>query len=432
MLSDAVKLPPGPTEPFDESGQLLDWMEDHRGRFGDIFRAQAYGSNVYVISRPGYIQHVLRGNWQNYRKGHSIKRVELLLGRGLISSEGTLWRTQRRLIQPAFHERLLAELTRTIADANAALGEKWERAAIACRLVNITHDISVMVLELVLALIFGEDYHQVATEFRILAEDSARDLKFADAFRPLRNVVAQVAARRREIGRTAPDFLGMLMEARDRDSGEAMSAGQLVTEIMTLVVAGHETTALTLNWVWHLLSGHPRVDDKLSRELSGLAHGERPDPGWLHRFPYCKSVIDETLRLYPPVWLITRRALNDDELDGYFIPARTEIYISPYVVQRHPDLWREPDRFDPDRFDRDRPEGRHALAMLPFAAGPRNCVGEGLARLESQVHLAMIAKKLRLREVDARPVELDPGVNLRGKHDFMMMPEIRRPADLPG
>jgi enediyne biosynthesis protein E7 len=129
--------------------------------------------------------------------------------------------------------------------------------------------------------------------------------------------------------------------------------------------------------------------------------------------------------LYPPVWLITRRALNDDWLDGYFIPPRAEIYISPYVVQRHPDLWRAPQSFDPERFNRDRPDDRYALAMLPLGAGPRNCVGEGLARLESQAHLAMIARKLRLREVNARPVELEPGVNLRPKHDFMVIPEFR-------
>lgn len=419
------QIPSGPSERYDESQSLLSWMDSHRMRFGDIYQASIYGSNVLVVSDPRYIQHILRTNWQNYRKGLAIKRVELLLGRGLISSEGDFWKSQRRLIQPAFHSAVIAGLMHVIIKANTALLEKWERAAVNNESVNVTHDLSLMVLELVLTAIFGDDYQQVAPEFSILAEESARDLQFAQTFRPLRKVVAQVAADRRAANRPSTDLLGMLMAARDRNSHQVMSDGQLVTEIMTLIVAGHETTALTLNWIWYLLSRNPDVEERLSREL---AVPREDQPGEARRVPYIRQIIDEALRLYPPVWLMSRKALRDDHFGGYTIPARTEIYFSPYIVQRHPDLWVAPERFDPDRFAADQSKDRHPLTMHPFGAGPRNCIGESLARLEMELHLIMIGKKLRLRRVDETPVELDLGVNLRSKHDFIMAPEIKELA----
>jgi cytochrome P450 len=211
----------------------------------------------------------------------------------------------------------------------------------------VTRDINVMVLETVLTSIFGDDYHKIAPQFGILAEEAPRDLEFIETLRPMRKLVAGVTAQRRVENRTCRDLLGILMQARDRDSGKVMPDGALVTEIMTLIVAGYETTSLTLRWAWYLLS----KDSK-------------------------------------------------------------------------------PDRFDPDRFGPDRSKGRHALAMLPFGAGPRNCIGEALARFEMQIHLSMIAKMLRLRHDGGKPPELETGVNLRPKEDFIMTPEIRTPPNL--
>jgi cytochrome P450 len=425
MVTENRQIPSGPSEPYDEARSLLTWMDDNRTRYGDIYRASIYGSNVFVVSNPRYIQHILRTNWQNYRKGLAIKRVELLLGRGLISSEGEFWKSQRRLIQPAFHADVIAGLMSVITQANAGLLAKWERAALNQASVNVTHDLSLMILELVLTAIFGEDHQEVAPAFSILAEESARDLQFAQTFRPLRKVVAQVVTRRRAANRSSMDLLGMLMAARDRDTGQVMQEGQLVTEIMTLIVAGHETTALTLNWIWYLLSRNPAAEARLSRELA-IARGDQSPPrAGGRRVTYISHIIDEALRLYPPVWLMSRKALNDDHFDEYFIPARTEIYFSPYIVQRHPDLWEAPERFDPDRFDPNRSKDRHNLAAHPFGAGPRNCIGENLARLEMELHLIMFAKKLRLRRMDETPLEFDLGVNLRSKHDFIMAPEIK-------
>ncbi len=399
-------------------------MRDQFSQFGDIFKASIYGASAYVSRDPQHAQHVLRKNWQNYRKGLAIKRIDLLLGKGLMVSEGDFWKRQRRLIQPAFHKDVIAGMRDIIVTANAALLNDWERAARNKESINITHDISVMVLDAVLMCIFGEDYGQIAPHFRILSDKSARDLQFAHAFRSLGKLVIQVAAQRREKDVVASDLLAMLMAARDPQNGEAMSDRQLVNEIMTLIVAGHETTASSLNWIWYLLSENPEAAERLSRELADF-DSEDPRLDQLPRLTHTRRVIEEALRLYPPGWLMTRRALKDDRLGEYFVPAGTEIYVPPYFIQRHPDLWEAPDRFDPDRFDPDRSKDRHPLAMLPFAAGPRNCIGEPLARLEMQIHLVMIAKKLRLRYERKTPPEMESGVNLRARHDFIMTPEIR-------
>jgi cytochrome P450 len=425
MTTRSRRIPPGPAEKYNTSQDLLNWMGDQFKRFGNIYKASVYGTDVYVVSDPRHADYILRQNWRNYKKGQDIKRVGLLLGNGLMVSEGEFWKSQRRMMQPAFHHKVIGALTNIITTANVRLLKKWKHAAQEKTSVNVTRDISLMVLHTVLISIFGEDYEQVAPHFSVLSDDSARNLQFAQTFRSLGKMVAQVAAQRRKENITSPDILGMLMEARDRESGQVMPDRQLISEIMTLIVAGHETTASTLNWTWYLLSQNSAVEENLSRELGNILESEFPELGDLPKFTYTGQVIDEVLRLYPPGWLMTRKALNDDQLGGYFVPAGTEIYISPYFIQRNPALWEAPDLFNPDRFDADRSQDRPALAMLPFSAGPRKCIGEFLARIEMQTHLITIARQLRLRYVDGKPPELDAGVNLRSKHDFIMTPEIK-------
>ncbi len=179
-----------------------------------------------------------------------------------------------------------------------------------------------------------------------------------------------------------------------------------------------------MNWIWYLLSQHAEVENKLSWELDAMPGG-RHEIGDLSKFIYTRQVIEETLRLYPAGWLMTRMALKDDRLSDYLVPAGTEIYISPYLIQRHPAFWEAPDRFDPDRFGPAQSRNRHPMTMLPFSAGPRKCVGEMFARVEMQIHLMTIAKHLRFRCLSEQPIQLDAGVNLRNKHDFIMTPEIR-------
>ena len=422
------RIPPGPQEKYKASDDLLDWMSRQFGIFGDIYKASVYGTSVYAIRDVEFAHHVLVENWQNYVKGQIIKRVALLLGNGLMVSEGDLWKRQRRMIQPAFNHESIGALTKMIAAVNSELLRKWQLAARRNESVNVTRDVSGMALEVVLRFILGDDYEQVGFHFDLLSQEQARDMEFAFSFRALGKIILQVIERRRKDPATSIDALGMLMQARDPQNGQLMQDRQLIDEILTLIVAGHETTASTLNWTWYLISQHPEVEQRLSNELNNLTTFSEFDD--LPRFLYTRQIIDEAMRLYPAGWLLTRRALRDDWLGEYFVPAGTEIYVPPYFIQRHPDVWEEPDRFNPDRFRPDNSKHRHRLATIPFSAGPRNCIGALFARVEMQIHLMTIARYLRLRYIQSRPIELDAGVNLRSRYDFIMYPEVENSRKL--
>ena len=307
MTTEYNQIPPGPVEKCDFCQDLLTWMSDQFKRFGSIYKASIYGANVYVVSDPQYADHVLRVNWQNYKKGQAIKRVGLLLGDGLMVSEGEFWKSQRRMIQPAFHDEVIGGLSTVIRTANIELAKKWEGAAKEAKSINLTRDISLMVLNVTLVSIFGDDYGQVAPHFSVLSEESERNLQFAQTFRSLGSIVVQVIAQRRKANVTCRDILGTLMDARDRENGEAMPDVQLVREIMTLIVAGHETTASSLNWTWYLLSQSSEAEEKLSRELCNLLGSEFPKLGELPTFAYTRQILEEAMRLYPAGWLMTRR-----------------------------------------------------------------------------------------------------------------------------
>jgi cytochrome P450 len=422
--TEARRIPPGPNESYDPGGHLLHWLGDQFQRFGNTYRASIYGASVYVTRDPQHAQHVLRDNWRNYKKGLAIKRVALLLGNGLMVSEGEFWKAQRRKIQPLFHRKVIGSVIGDISAANVALLKKWKRAAAERTSVNVTRDVSRTILDIILIVVFGPDYEKVLPYSNILCEETARDLSFAQAFKSLGEIVAQIAAQRRSANPVSTDLLGMLIEARD-ERGQPMPDQQLVNEVKTLIVAGHETTASTLNWTWYLLSQHPNVEQKLSCELEEGCAGESLTLEALPKFVYTRRVLEEVLRLYPAGWLLTRRALKDDWLGDYFVPSGTEIYISPYFIQRHPEIWSDPDRFIPDRFAPERSRERQQLAMLPFSTGPRTCVGEVLARVEMQLHLMIIAKELRLDFIDRQIPEFDAEVNLRSKHDFIMVPALK-------
>ena len=419
------RTPPGPTDPYDGSQDLLGWIGGNLSRFGDIFRARAFGGDIYVVNHPDYIQHVLRRNWRNYKKGFAIKKIALLLGRGLMVSEGELWKTQRKLIQPAFHRNAVEGLVEVMNATNLELRNRWERAAARRETVNVTRDVSAMALNTVLMSLFGNDFDALEPHFRVLTDELARNLELVEAFKGLREIVGELAARRKRQGDQSPDMLGMLMGLRDRAGRPAMSDSQLISEVMTIVVAGHETTASTLNWTWHLLSRHPRIEQRVHAEVDRVVHGRGVGLADLRNAPLTRQVIEEAMRLYPAGWLMTRRALKDDQLGEYFVPAGAEIYIAPYFMQRHPGFWDDPERFDPDRFAPERSRDRPELATLPFSAGPRNCIGEQYAYTEMQIHLMLVARRLKLTGLDAGTPELDVGVNLRSKHDFIMRPELR-------
>jgi cytochrome P450 len=419
-------IPLGPAEHFSSGGDLFGWIKENFERYGDIFSATVYGSIVYVVSAPEYCEHILRRNWLNYpRKGLVVQRIALALGNNLITSNGESWATQRRMIQPAFTKGAIAYWSGMMASANAELLQEWRGAAERRDKINVTHDLTLMVLKITLRSIFGDDYDTVAPHFQFFAADAARDLKFALNVAALRDLILRIVAKRRGQNVCAADTLGIMMQACDRQRREHMADAQLAREAVNLVVAGHETTASVLNWIWYLLALHPEAQEKLAAELDGVPWEGDPTIDMLPNYSYTRSVIDEALRLYPPLWLMTRKALSDDRLGEYFVPAGTEIFISPFLIQHNPQLWEAPDRFDPDRLSPNRTLERHELALCPFGAGPRKCIGDLFARAEIQIHLMMFGKDLRLRLCEGNSSEITTGVNLLSKHNFYMLPQIR-------
>jgi cytochrome P450 len=428
-------LPPEFDQPFDigATDDSLDRMRELFARFGDVYRVYSPGRKGYtwVINHPDDVKRVLVGNHRNYTKGLGLDRVKILLGNGIMTSEGEFWRRQRYMMQPMFHRRVIGEFTRVIAEANDRFIAKWERQAAAGELVNVTDDMSELTLEIVLESIFGTDLKRLEQElggnpFELVTKEPARDLKFAYRFRQLTKLVASLVQRRRAERTEHFDFVAMLMDARDKETGDAMSERELVDEVMTLIVAGHETTASGLNWTWYLLSQHRDVEAKLHAEIDAV----QEDAGALslpkmEELAYTRQVCDEALRLYPPGWLLSRRTIEADTLGGYQIPAGTDVLFSPYLLHRHPQFWHEPERFRPERFDAEHEAERPRFAYMPFAAGPRHCIGETFALYEMYLHLFKVARHYRLTYVPDRPLELEAQINLRTKYPLMMKLERR-------
>jgi len=428
-----LAIPPGPAEGIDLGGseETLAHLAAFFTRYGDVYRVFAPGRGVYdyVINHPDDIKHVLLTNHRNYTKGVGMDRVKILLGNGIMTSEGDFWRRQRRMMQPAFHRRIIDRFARLIEEVNAKFAQRWAEQAHRGEPVDVSDDTSELTLEIVLRSIFGEDLARLerqlgANPFEVVAKDQNRDLKFAFRFRSLAKLVGELIERRRREGATHEDFLAMLMAARDRDNVTAMTDKELIDEVLTLIVAGHETTAAALTWTWYLVSQHPDTSAQLEEEADRTSADVLPLSA-AEGLAFTHQVLEEALRLYPPGWLFTRRSIEADELGGYPIGPRTDVFISPYVLHRHPAFWSEPERFRPERFAGIDAKERHRFAYIPFSVGPRHCIGENMAMFEMLVHLNRMTRRFRLARVSAKPIEFEAQINLRPRSNLLMTIEER-------
>lgn len=427
-----MPLPPGPADEFDvgDTDDSLPKLVAYFKSYGDIFRIYSPGRGVhtYVVSDPASVKHVLVTNHRNYTKGVGINRVKVLLGNGIMVSEGDFWRRQRLMIQPLFHKRAIRRFYEMMIECNQALADRWMEHARRGEPVDVTEDVSAMTLEIILRAIFSEDLNTLASTmggnpFLVVSQESARDLRFAARFRSLKEPILAIVEQRRSKGIQCPDLLSMLMAARDKRTGEPMQDKELIDEVMTLIVAGHETSASGLNWFWYMISRHPEMELQLQAAVDGLSSPMEADS--ILSLDPVRHAIDETLRLYPPGWLITRRAIGADVLDGFPIAAGTDIMISPYLLHRHPRYWEHPEQFRPQRFAVSDAKERYRFVYLPFVAGPRHCVGETFALAEMQIHAAAVIRNLSLRYVGKEPVEMEPRVNLRTAHNLKFQPVLR-------
>jgi cytochrome P450 len=437
-MTAAQPLPPESNQRFDigSTADSLDRMRDIYAQLGDAYRVYAPGrkSHTWVFNHPDDVRRILVSNHRNYAKGVGFDRIKILLGNGIIVSEGEFWKRQRRMLQPTFHRRILGQFDQIIAAANDRLLASWSEKCARGEPVNITDDMSVMTLEIVLRVIFGADLDAMQAEsgenpFAVLTEEPARDLRFAYQFRKLTTLIGKCVARRR--GRDAqpagdhPDYVSMLLMARDKDSGAGMTDREIVDEITTLIVAGHETTASALNWTWYLLGEHPEEEARLHAELDATPEMAVPTLQAMEALPCSNQVIREAMRLYPPVWVISRKTIEADTLGGYTVPPGTDVFFSPYFVHRHPQFWEDAEQFRPARFA-ELKEDRPKLTYLPFSAGAHHCIGETLAVFEMLVHLNRFARRFKLRRVEQHPVEFEALINLRATRPFIMRLESRK------
>jgi cytochrome P450 len=427
-------IPPGPAEGFDLGGseESLALMRRCFAQYGDVYRifAPSRGVYNYVINHPRDIKRVLLTNHRNYTKGEGMDRVKILLGNGIMTSEGDFWRRQRRMMQPSFHRRVLDRFGGLIHDVNEKYAARWAAKAAAGESINLTEDLSELTLEIVLHSIFGTDLERLerqlgANPFEVVAKEQNRDLKFAFRFRSLAKLVGDLIERRRREPEERFDFLEMLMAARDRENDAPMSNKELIDEVMTLIVAGHETTAAALTWTWHLISQHRDIAARLEAEADAVTAGTPLGLDAAESLAFTHQVIQEALRLYPPGWLFTRRTLEADELGGFAIGPRTDVFISPYLLHRHPEFWSEPEEFRPERFAGADAEERHKFAYIPFSVGPRHCIGENLALFEMLGHVSMMSRRFRMTRVGNDPIELEAQINLRPRSNLMMNAEER-------
>jgi len=433
-ISPALAQPPEADVPFDVGAteDSLARMTELFARYGDIYRVYAPGrkSHTWVINHPDDVKRVLVGNHKNYTKGTGLDRVKILLGNGIMTSEGEFWRRQRYMMQPLFHRRIVTGFNQLIDAANARFIDKWAAQAARGELVNLTDDMSELTLEIVLGSIFGKDLLTLTQQpggnpFAVVTKETARDLKFAYQFRLLGKQVAALMAKRRAEPAEHFDYLSMLMNARDKESGDPMTERALIDEVMTLVVAGHETTASGLNWAWYLLATHPEADARMHAEIQSTPELTAPGLGQMEELKYTQNVVNEALRLYPPGWLLSRRSIEADVLSGFQIPAGTDVLLSPYLLHRHPQYWKDPDAFRPERFDAEHESERPRFAYIPFAAGPRHCIGESLALYEMLMHLYKVARHYRLTLASDEPIELEAQINLRTRKPLVMRLERR-------
>ncbi|HEX7664109.1 MAG TPA: cytochrome P450 [Polyangiaceae bacterium] len=449
-------LPPGPTGLSSLTNPWEAWR-DPIGTFRKMTRdygpvsLMTFGPFKYVIlNDPSWIKYVLLDNAKNYVKSRHYRGIKLILGNGLLTSEGDFWRRQRKLAQPAFHRERLSSFVDAMTKATDAMFERWtargegkpfetdiheEMMASTFHIVGLTL-LSVDLLEeaetigkaLSTALYFANDYAESIVPLPLWVPTPA-NRRFIAARKQLDLVVHRVIRERRALREKgeapekrgkAGDLLDMLMDAKDEETGEQMSDAQLRDEVMTMVLAGHETTANALTFSLYLLSQHPDIARKVAKEVEDVLGGRTPKLEDLPKLGLVKRVLEESMRLYPPAWAFERQALEEDEIAGFHIPKGAVIGVCPFVLQRDSANFENPEGFDPDRFLAENSKERGKYTYLPFGGGARVCIGNQFAMMEAELVLAKIVQEWKIDLLPVTRLELDPVITLRPRGGLPM------------
>jgi cytochrome P450 len=399
----------------------FDFLLEARARYGDIYTLDLGLTKLVVLNQPRHAEYVFRDNSRNYGKSGALwESVRTLVGNGLVVSEGEFWLRQRRMMQPQFHRKRLAALTELMVEAIDAELATWSATAASRGRLDLPQALSRVTMKVIVRTLFGtglssQEADEVSTEMAyaldyifkaILTSSLPKWLPVPGArrneraIRKIDAILFDVIARTRQAGESADNLMAMLLQMVDAETGEQMTDQQLRDEAITLFLAGYETTSVALSWAYELLTRHPEAMAKLTAEVDVVLGDRLPTFADLPALPYASMVVQESMRLRPPAWWLPRLAIEDDEIDGYAIPAGTNVAVLMYGIHHNPEHWENPEQFDPERFSAERSATRHKFAWVPFGAGQRQCIGKDFAMMEAPLILAMIAQRY---EVKAAP-----------------------------
>jgi cytochrome P450 len=419
--------------------------------YGHVVRFSPFpGTWWHFISHPDHLEHVLQRHHANYPKGVFARLVSLAAGDGLISLDGQRWVQERKVLQPAFHGSRLAPMAADMARATGEILDAWQARAERPRQIDVGDEMMRLTLTTVGRTLcgldiastseaFGEafrgtlaylDYRLVHPFALPLAVPTPRNRRYRSSLAQLDGIIERLIDARRRAGDDRGDVLSSLLAWRDGDGhgsddikGAPIDSRHIREEMKTMLTAGHETTGATLFWALYLIARHPEQERRLHAEIDAL--DGTPAAGDLARLPFARMVIEESLRLYPSVVWLGRVAAADDEIGGFAVHAGSRVIFSSYVTHRHPEFWERPDAFEPERFESARVAARPRSAYLPFGMGPRRCIGERFAMMETTLGLAQICRRFRLRLVRDEPVEPQLLATLRPPPGMMMRVDPR-------
>lgn len=430
------------------TGNLLEFMTQMWHEYGDCVRFDIAKFKMHLVIHPLDVKHILQMNHRNYGKGHD-EEVKKLFGNGLGSSEGAFWRRQRRLMQPMFNRRTLASYAPAIIASTTEMLANWDARSDPDKPLDIALEMMRVTQQVITRTMFtGEisEHLLIYEAFTEAMDGLNRKMKrpqfvnklptpgnrrFDSAIKTIDEIMYELIAERQALDSKFDDLLSLLLQAQDEESGAKMTSQQIRDEITTIFLAGHETTANALAWTWYLLSRHPVVGEKVVAEVEHVLGGRTPTVEDLANLTCTRQVFNESLRLYPPVWLFARVAQEDDVLpSGYGIPKGSLVMFSPYLTHRHPDFWHNPEGFQPERFTREAAKMRHRYAYFPFGGGPRLCIGSNFALMEGPLMMAMILQRYNLSLMPGSNVQLKPSSILRPAGGLQMLVTQRRNGPL--
>jgi cytochrome P450 len=411
-------------------------------KYGEIYSLSLPFNRVVIAAKPEYAKYILVDNNKNYRKSLAYDMLRILLGNGLLTSEGDFWKKQRRLAQPAFHKQKLADLTAMMVRRAQEEVERLKKHAQSGEYFDVAPEMTTLTLDIISEAIFSngvedEKAELISRQITLLNQYATEKLndpirlppsiptpfniRERKAVKVLDDVIYEIIDKRRKEGVSKSDLLSMLLDARDEETGEAMDNKQLRDEVMTIFIAGNETTANAMAWTLYLLSQNPEAEEKMVKELDDkLNAGVELDFTSVMGFHYVRQVIDESMRLYPPAWMVGRRNNEDDEIGGYRIIKDTNVLVPIWYLHRSEKYWSEPLKFKPERFA---PENKHNIdryVYFPFGGGPRLCIGNNFALLEMQIILIHLYRNYKFRLKENFKVEPEPMITLRPRYGMWM------------